>query len=260
MIDLLTSPLLRDARLVHGFTTRVGGVSEGSYASLNITRSRGDSPHCVAENRERLRARMGVEQLVFATQVHGRGVIRIEKAPAPGHSAGEGDALITDQPGLGLVCQTADCTPILLFDPQRRAIAAIHSGWRSTVQNIVSATISTMRMAFDSQAADIRAVIGPAISPENYRVGPEVIAEFEREFADLDGIVTARDDEGGGLLDVSAACWRQLRNCGLAAGHIDRIDVCTYAEPELLFSARRSHHCGESGVFGGQGGVIALCT
>lgn len=258
-LDLLTSPLLRDTPgLAHAFTTREGGVSEGAYASLNLTRSRGDDPAHVAENRERVRRALGLDHLVFATQVHGRTVLRIDEPPRGEQPAGEGDATITDRPGLGLVTQTADCTPILLFDPRRRAIAAIHSGWRGTVLNIAAATVEALQREYASDPGDLLAAIGPSISPVNYRVGPEVVAEFQDAFGHTGGIVSPRDPEGGAHLDVAEACRRQLILAGLAEDRIERSPQCTYSEEARFFSARRAHHGGESGVFGGQAGVIGL--
>jgi YfiH family protein len=257
-LELLRSEVFENQSLGHAFTTRVGGVSRGPYGSLNLTRSRGDDAGSVAENRERVRGALGFEHLVFASQVHGRGVIRVDGPPKGELPVGESDALITDKPGLGLVCQTADCTPILVLDPVHRAVAAIHSGWRGTVKNIISSTLEAMRLAYGSHPGDLRVAIGPSISPDNYRVGAEVVSEFAASFRDLDGIVSRRDDEGGGHLDVGAACHRQLLDAGVPVAQIDRSLLCTYAESERLFSARRSHHAGETGVFGGQGGIIGL--
>ena len=257
-LDLIRSGLLQRDGLVHAFTTRTGGTSRGPYASLNLTRSRGDDPASIAENRARVRDALGLDDLVFATQVHGRAVIRVDAPPKGDRAAGEADALITDRPGLGLVCQTADCTPILLFDPVRRAVGAIHSGWRGTVQDIAGATVAAMAEAYGSQPGDMLAAIGPSISPANYRVGPEVVSEFEAVFAVTGGIVSPRDPDGGAQLDVAEACRRQLVSAGVPEASIWRSDLCTYACEDRLFSARRSHHRGESGVFGGQAGIIGL--
>ncbi|WP_417482294.1 peptidoglycan editing factor PgeF [Maricaulis sp.] len=257
-LDLLTSPLLQRDDLVHAFTTRAGGVSEGPYASLNMTRSRGDSADHVATNRTRVRQALGLDYLAFAIQVHGKAVVRVDDAPRGDQAAGEADAMITDRPGIGLVCQTADCTPILLFDPKRRAVAAIHSGWRSTVLDIVGETVAAMQREYASEPGDLIAAIGPSISAANYRVGPEVVARFEAVFADSSGILSARDGEGGAQLDVGEACRRQLVASGVRAERIERSQLCTYAEETRLFSARRSHHRGQSGVFGGQAGIIGL--
>jgi len=259
-LDFIRTDTLDQPGLVHAFTTRSGGVSEGAYASLNLTRSRGDEAVHVSDNREVVRKALGLDALVFANQVHGRGVIPVVGPPKGDQPAGEGDALMTDRPGLGLACQTADCTPILLFDPVNRAIAAIHSGWRGTVQNIVEATIAAMQLAYASKADQMLAAIGPSISAVNYRVGPEVVAQFETAFENTGGIVSPKDPEGGAHLDVGEACRRQLIMAGLGQGSIWRSPVCTYAEEARLFSARRSHHQGQSGLFGGQAGIIALSS
>jgi len=257
-LDLLTSPLLNRDGIVHAFTTRTGGVSEGAYAALNMTRSRGDSAEHVAANRELVRQALGLDYLAFAIQLHGKAVVRVDAPPRGDQAAGEADAMITDRPGIGLVCQTADCTPILLFDPKRRAVAAIHSGWRSTVLDIVGETVAAMQREYGTDPVDLIAAIGPSISPANYRVGPEVVASFEAVFADTAGILSPLDEDGGAQLDVGEACRRQLIVAGIPASQIERSPLCTYAEETRLFSARRSHHRGQSGVFGGQAGIIGL--
>ncbi|WP_291841462.1 peptidoglycan editing factor PgeF [Maricaulis sp.] len=257
-LEFIQTDLLARPGLVHAFTTRRGGASEGPYASLNLTRSRGDEAARVSDNRERVRKALGLDALVFATQVHGRAVSRVDGPPKGDQPAGEADALITNRPGLGLVCQTADCTPILLFDPDNRAVAAIHSGWRGTVQNIVAATVEAMTDAYGSRPEHVLAAIGPSISAVNYRVGPEVVAQFEAVFDVTGGIVSPKDPEGGAHLDVGEACRRQLIMAGLAEASIWRSRACTYADEARLFSARRSHHQGQNGLFGGQAGIIAL--
>jgi len=257
-LDLLRADNLSDPSIIHGFTTRKGGVSQGAYASLNLTRSRGDDAAHVATNRDRLKQAMTLDHLAFATQVHGKTVIRLDGPPRGDQPVGEGDAMITNRADIGLCCQTADCTPVLLFDPDNLAIAAIHSGWRSTVLNIIGETISAMGTAYGTRPADLIAAIGPSISAANYRVGPEVVAEFEAVFGKDAAILSPRDEDGGAQLDVGAACLRQLIDKGVAESRIERSPLCTYGEPELLFSARRSHHQGQSGIFGGQVGVIGL--
>ena len=255
---LIQSGNLTRPGLVHAFTTREGGVSEGPFASLNLTRSRGDDPARVSANRTRVRDALGLDHLVFATQVHGKTVLRVEAPPKGDQPAGEGDALITDRPGIGLVCQTADCTPILLFDPKRGAVAAIHSGWRGTVQNIAGETVAAMQEAYGSDPADLLAAIGPSISPASYRVGPDVVAAFEEALETTRGVLSPRDPEGGAQLDVAEACRRQLVMAGIPEAQIERSPLCTYVEHDRLFSARRSHHQGETGQFGGQAGIIGI--
>jgi len=258
-IELISSRLLDSAAITHGFTTRSGGVSEGAFGSLNLTRSRGDEAANVSENRRRLAEALGLDHLAFATQVHGRAVARLTGPPKGEAPVGEADAIITDRPGVGLVAQTADCTPVLLFDPAHGAIGAIHSGWRGTVQNVVGATIAAMGEAYGTRPGDLLAAIGPSVSQVNYRVGAEVLDQFQQAFGALEGaFIKERDAEGGGHLDVALGAERQLLEAGVPAAQIDRSTLCTYADETRFFSARRSHHRGESGVFGGQGGVIGL--
>ncbi len=258
-LDLITAVGFEDERIVHAFTTRIGGVSEGPFESLNLSWSRGDDKARVEENRDRLAHALGGVDLIFANQVHGDTVLKVETKPAGVWSAGEGDALITDQRGLALCAQTADCTPILLFDPERPAIAAIHSGWRGTVQEIARKTLVAMAEAYGTRARDVRAAIGPSISSQNYRVGPEVLEQFEALFGDLeDGLIGPRDGQGGAGLDVAEACRRQLISAGVPQAHVSLVKACTFAEEARLFSSRRAARDGHPGLFGGQVGVIGL--
>lgn len=251
-LPLITAPVLNRPGLAHGFTTREGGVSSGPYESLNLSRRDGDPVANVENNRERVRSALGVNHLVFSRQVHGNRIIMIERAPDDG-VAGEGDAMITDRPGIGLVAQTADCVPLLIHDPIQRTIAAVHSGWRGTVREIARQAIDALNVAYGSRPEDMLAAIGPAISQDNYRVGPEVLEAFVDVFGSLDGLAGPIDTEGGAKLNNTAAVRRQLLEAGLAPSNIWISDVCTFAD-ETLFSCRRA----KGGPFGGQGGVIAL--
>lgn len=256
-LELLTADGFGDDRIVHAFTTRTGGVSEGPYESLNLSWSRGDDKAAVAENRRRVREALGGVKLVFANQVHGDVVLKVDEEPHGRWSAGEGDALMTDRPGLGLCAQTADCTPVLLFDPLRPAVAAVHAGWRGAVAEIVPKTLLAMAGAYGTDPKAVHAAIGPAISKANYRVGPEVLAEFEALFGALDdGLIGPKDSEGGAGLDVAEACRRQLARAGVAS--IARIGRCTFEEEACFFSSRRAGRDGHPGEFGGQIGVIAI--
>ncbi len=258
-LDLITAPGFEGQGLVHAFTTRTGGVSEGPFESLNLSWSRGDDKARVVENRRRVARALGDIALVFANQVHGDTILKVDAEPEGVWSAGEGDALMTDQPGLGLCAQTADCTPILLFDPERPAVAAIHSGWRGTVQEIARKTLQAMGDAYGTRPEQVLAAIGPSISKANYRVGPEVLEQFEALFGDLyGGLIGPRDAEGGAGLDVAEACRRQLLEAGVPAAQISLVKVCTFDEEARLFSSRRAARDGHAGQFGGQVGVVAL--
>ena len=258
-LELLQCTDFSDARVVHAFTTRTGGVSEGPFESLNLSWSRGDDKTRVEINRYRVADALGGVKLVFANQTHSDIIIQVDTPPDGAWSAGEGDALITDKPGLALCAQAADCVPILLFDAERPAIAAIHSGWRGTVQNIVAKTIEAMGAAYGSRPAALKAIIGPAISKDRYRVGPEVLAQFETIFGSLDpGLIGPLDEAGGAGLDVAAACRRQLTRAGVPDQQISRLDQCTFDDAERFFSCRRAARDGQGTQFGGQCGIIAL--
>ena len=244
--------------IVHAFTTRTGGKSEGPYESLNLSWARGDNKDHVAENRARVARALGVTRLVFANQVHGDTVLKADGMP-DGWSVGEGDALITNQTWFALCAQVADCVPVLLHDPVNHAIAAIHSGWRSTVKNITAHTIAALEQAYGSRPENLRAAIGPAISKANYRVGPEVLDAFKRLFGTLDdALIGPKDAEGGAGLDVAEGVYRQLLAAGVPETQISRITACTFADEARFFSSRRAAHDGHPGAFGGQCGIIAL--
>jgi hypothetical protein len=252
MVKLITSPNLDDAAITHGFTMRAGGVSTGAFESLNLSRRDGETEGAVEENRERVRVALGLGGLAFARQVHGNTVIRLNSAPADG-VAGEGDAMMTNVQGIGLAVQTADCVPLLLFDAENRAIAAIHSGWRGTVQEIARVTLESMVAAYGTEPNKVRAAIGPSISQANYRVGPEVLEQFDALFGDTEGLIGPRDAEGGGHLDNAGAVRRQLIEAGVSSDAIWMSDACTFAD-DTLFSCRRA----KGGPFGGQVGVVGL--
>jgi YfiH family protein len=252
MVKLITSPLLNQSGLTHGFTTREGGVSTGVFESLNLSRRDGEPDSNIEENRARVADALGLERLVVARQVHGRTVVKVDTVPDDG-IAGEGDAMITNVPGIGLAAQTADCVPLLMYDPENRAIAAVHSGWRGTVQEIARHTLVAMGGAYGTRPDRVRAAIGPSISQANYRVGPEVLEQFDAMFGDTGDLIGSRDKDGGGYLDNAGAVRRQLIEAGVPPSAIWMSDACTFADKNL-FSCRGA----KGGPFGGQAGVIGL--
>ena len=167
-LEYLTADALEGS--VHCFTTRYGGVSTGQFSTLNLGTSRGDSMENVLRNYEILGAAVGFspEDVVHTWQEHTDTILRVGKV-----DCGKGlfrnqpevcDGLITDEPGVALVCFAADCTPVLLFDPVKNVAAAVHAGWRGTANGIVRKTVEKMAREFGSNPADIGAAIGPCIS------------------------------------------------------------------------------------------------
>jgi YfiH family protein len=207
------------------FSTRIGGVSEAPYDSLNIALKTGDQPAAVAENRRRLATALGVapENVVMGRQVHGAELRRHDRQQEPqvyatgAHSPDEVDAHATDQPGLVPLVMVADCLPVALAGPGGVAIA--HGGWRGLAGGIVA-------KALEATGAGA-AAIGPGIGPCCYEVGDEVLAEF----SDLDGVAAGR------MLDLPAVARALLERAGVRA--IESAELCTSCNPELLYSHRR---------------------
>ena len=249
--------------LVHGFSTRPGGVSTAyGVKSLNLGFTRDDPRRNVERNRELFLRALQVDfPIVTSRQIHSDIVNVVDAAPS-GPLAG--DALVTATPGLLLAVKTADCTPVLLVDAKKKVVAAVHAGWRSTAQRIVEKTVGVMRQRFGSRPGDLRAAIGPGIRQCCYEVGEEVRDRFRSQFAYADELfreakesdpvrekypmlfLTARAPGHADLgrqifLDLAEAARRQLLDAGLPAKHISALDACTACHPELYFSHRAQH-------------------
>jgi polyphenol oxidase len=220
------------------FTTRVGGVSEGPYASLNLGRKSGDDVANVDENRRIVCDAIGadLQALALNYQVHSDRVLRAEAGQRGEHA----DGLWTDEPGLPILAMSADCLPIALarVEASTPAVAVLHVGWRGLLAGIVGEGVRALG------PGRLAAVVGPAIGPCCYEVGEEVAAPAREAF----GADVARD----GKLDLWTSVERALRAAGCE--HVDKIDVCTSCNGERFFSHRR-----DEGRTGRQG-VIAYVT
>jgi len=215
------------------FTTRLGGVSEGPYASLNLGRKSGDDPERADENRRIACGAIGadVEKLALNYQVHSARVLRAAPALRGEHA----DGLWTDEPGLPILAMSADCLPIALARDGRPGVAVLHAGWRGLLAGIVAAGVDALG------GGALSAAVGPGIGPCCYEVGEEVAAPFRDRFGD--------EVVRNGRLDLWTSAERALRAAGVA--RVDRFDCCTACEPETFFSHRR-----DAGRTGRQG-VIA---
>lgn len=221
--------------LNHGFSTRLGGVSEGEFASMNLSYERGDKKEAVDENFRRICRGLGVpvESLVFSQQVHDTKVVQVEK---PGRYLEGVDGMITNTPGLVLVTSYADCVPLFFADPVTGSIGLSHSGWRGTRGEIGRITVEKMRAAFGSRPEDILAVIGPSICGSCYEVSREVADGFPKE-------AKWQKPESGGdkyQLDLWKANELVLQKAGLLKENIIVSGLCTCCHSELLFSHRAS--------------------
>lgn len=171
------------------FTTRGGGISVGPYASLNLGAGSGDDPAAVATNSHRLASALGFRtaDLARLRQVHGAEVAVVERPGPPGWPIGEFDAAVTDRPDVVLLVLAADCVPVLLVDPERPAIGAVHAGWRGVAADAPGAAVRRMVEAFGSRPASLRAAIGPCIGPCCYEVDEPVAEAFAAAGLPLDG-------------------------------------------------------------------------
>ena len=216
------------------FTTRVGGVSEGPYASLNLGRKSGDAPERADENRRIACEAIGaeVQKLALNFQVHSARVLRA----APALRGERADGLWTDEPGLPILATSADCLPIVLARGDMPGVAVLHAGWRGLLAGISAAGVDAL-----GGGEKLAAAIGPGIGPCCYEVGEEVAAPFRERFG--------ADVVRAGRLDLWASAERAL--CAAGVERVDRFDRCTACEPETFFSHRR-----DAGRTGRQG-VIA---
>ncbi len=245
--------------LVHGFSTKPGGVStQDGQKLLNLGFTDWDTKENVLENRRRFQSALGATdlKLISLKQIHSDVIHLFDAAPA---EVCQGDASITNRPGLLLAVQTADCVPILLVDPKKRAVAAVHAGWRGTLARMVVKAVGQMQMHFNSKPADLLAAIGPSIGGCCYEVGTEVATQFLSQFLEapewFDEFRTGDEPNPvqwlnmmppghqpppkNVLLDLRKANRAQLLGAGLRAPNIFISDLCTACRRDLLFSYRK---------------------
>jgi len=235
--------LNRFPELFNFSTTRLGGRSTGNYNSLNLGFNSGDLSENVISNRTILCADLDIKYncLIFPKQTHTATVKTINtefwdmEDAQQKHYLNESDAVITNLKGVCIAIKTADCVPILLYDPQRKIIAAIHAGWRGTVQKIVEKTIQKMMTQFGSVPSDLFAGIGPSISPDVYEVGEEVWQRFDPELCLPTNPVNAEKR----LIDLWSANYQQLITEGVPPDQIEIAGICTFSDPDHFLSARR---------------------
>ncbi len=244
----LSYPLLEQTGMVkHCFTTRLGGVSEGIFESLNLSFSRGDQRAAVEENFQRVAQALGTEygNFVFTDQTHTVNVRRvgIEDAGkgltrARGYS--DVDGLITNEPGLVLSTFYADCVPLYFIDTKKRAIGLSHSGWRGTVRRMGRVTLETMRREFGTLPEDVICAIGPSICQDCYEVSEDVAEEFIREFSSHSEEILENKGNGKYQLDLWRANEMILLEAGIKPEHLSVTDLCTCCNDKILFSHRAS--------------------
>lgn len=257
-VSYLTFPALERTGIVrHLCSTRAGGASEGEFATMNLSFTRGDRPEAVLENYRRIAAVLGcrLQDFVCSDQTHtcnvrvvtaadgGKGVI-MEKDYT------DVDGLVTNEKELVLACFFADCVPLYFVDPKKKAIGLSHSGWRGTVNRIGIKTVEKMTETFGSRPEDIVAAIGPSICGKCYEIGEDVAGEFKAAFQDrgTEKRILTEKENGKYLLDLWQANVVVMQEAGIRKENISVTDICTCCNGEKLFSHRYSH--GRRGNFG----------
>ncbi len=258
---LLVCPLFERFKgsIRHGFSTRLGGVSQAPYASLNLGMSTQDKRENLKENYSRFCCEAGVEmdRLVLSHQVHGSEIkIITSQDVGKGLSAesdlGEFDGMITAERGIPLAVFYADCTPILLFDPKQKVIAAVHSGWKGTLARIGRKAVQMMRKNFGCDPADILASFGPSIKQCHFEVEGNVFVQFCENFGtrNLKNTVVSGDKF---FVDTDDLNRQQLLEEGLKEENIAVCDACTFCQHNVFYS-----HRADGGITGRMCAVIEL--
>ena len=243
----LTFPFLERTGLVkHGFSTRIGGVSEGIFSSMNLSFHRGDKEECVHENFRRMAEALGThtEHMVFSDQTHTTNV-RVVKKEDRGKCIyrpldyQDIDGLVTNEREIMLVTVYADCVPVYLVDTKHKAIGLCHSGWRGTVGKISQETLRVMRENYQTETKDVIAAIGPSICQNCYEVSEDVVLEVEKSFGrECMGELAYAKENGKYQLNLWRANELALQQAGVPKHQIQTTDICTCCNSRYLFSHR----------------------
>jgi len=231
--------------LRHFVSTRAGGISLPPYDFLNLGLHTADNPEHVMANRVLLAKETGIglENFLYASQIHSGDVKIIDQeAIKKGvmQVSPQTDATVTNLSGICLVVMVADCVPVLLYDPIKRVIAAIHAGWRGTVQTITANTIHNMVNHFGCNPSHIIAGIGPSIGPCCYEVGEEVSEVVQQNFNTTEGYLVTQKHSSKAHFDLWYANHKQLTDYGVKPENIETSQVCTKCHPDMFFSSRAS--------------------
>lgn len=256
----LTFPILEQFGVKHGFSTRLGGVSEGMFSSMNLSFQRGDDREKVEENYKRICnvLNMNHKNVVLSNQVHDTKIKLVTKEDAGKGMIKESDiigidGLITKEKDIPLVTFYADCVPLFFYDPVKEVIAAAHSGWRGTKEKIGKKMVETMEEEFGCKKEDVVAVIGPSICQDCYEVSEDVVLEFQEVFMEETSLFAKAKENGKYNLDLWKVNSMILKEAGILEKHMSLPNLCTCCNPKLLFSHRAS-----KGKRGNLAGFISL--
>lgn len=223
--------------LCHGVFARSGGVSSGCFDSLNLGASAGDDPGAVKENRRRILARMEIGRAVYLNQVHGNTIHVLTEDNCQTPSVADG--VVTDMQGVGLVIQVADCQGVLLYDPKRKVIANVHSGWRGSVQNIIGDCIDVMTGRFKCNPKDIRAGISPSLGP--------CCAEFINYRDEIPQVLWGYKLPGKLTFDFWKLSCDQMMTKGVGPENVEIMNLCTRCNTDKFYSFRQEKITGRFG-------------
>jgi len=245
-MKMLSFKLLNKFSEITNFcTTRHGGVSVGTYSSLNMSPYTGDEEGCIQKNREILCLKVGLnpEKIIIPFQTHSTEIREINQAFLDLSNDKKNDflhgvdGLVTQLPHVCLGITTADCVPLLFYDPQNKVIAAVHAGWRGTCNHIGSKTVHTLIQKFGTNPANIVISIGPSISKKAYQVGTDVVDSFKAAGFKTNEIFDYTNQ--GTFLDLWKAVSQDLIGAGITESNIEISGICTYSQHEDYFSARK---------------------
>lgn len=252
-VKVLVSRLLEDHGFVNGFSTRVGGVSDFPKDSLNLAGYDEDSAENIAENRRRFMVALGSEAVLASCwQIHSADVRVVQTVADAADGDHKMDAIVSNVRGVILGVKTADCVPVLIGDPKTNSFAAIHAGWRGTVDSIVLNAIAKLKEHYGADPADFVAAIGPAAGCENYEIGQDVIDAFAEKHPGSEHLFEPTK-EGHALIDLHTANHEQLTGAGIDPGNIAIAPFCTMERTDLFFSYRR-----EKRVYGKTGRLMSV--
>jgi YfiH family protein len=252
-VRVLVNRFLEEKGFVNGFSTRTGGVSAFPENSLNLAGYDEDSAENIAENRRRfLSVFDGEFHLASCWQIHSADVRHVKDFEDAKDGDHKMDALVSHVENVLVGVKTADCVPVLLGDTRTGAFAAVHAGWRGTVQSIVVKAIERMNEIYGSNPEDLTAAIGPAATGKNYEIGRDVIDVFREKFPDLEHIFTPTK-ENHALIDLHTANKEQLIQIGVVEENISIAPLCTMERTDLFFSYRK-----EKKLYGKTGRLMSV--
>ncbi len=233
--------------LSHAFGSRQGGVSEGHFSTLNLSAAVGDDEANVLQNRQLFCRALGIntQQVFGVNQVHGNNVLVIDKQLLAKWQTGKlkqaisADAMVTDQPGVALTVLTADCLPIIIVDPQNRAVAMVHAGWRGTCRGVIQQTLNRLAECYGGSPDNWLIGMGPCIGDCCYEVGSEVVNIFRESYPDWHIYCSYKGDKWS--FDLTGANISQLLKAGVRPENICKLNMCSACHPEDFFSYRKTN-------------------